>query len=66
MALKVTAGYIPADDCVLNFNQTTKEKRKSLTALHRSFNTKQRKFNSYSEDYAVLFYTYYSISIVGG
>ncbi len=26
MALKVTAGYIPADDCVLNFNQTTKER----------------------------------------
>ncbi len=64
MALKLTAGYIPAADCVVNFNQTTKEKRKSLTALYRSFNTKQRKFNSYSEDYAVLFYTYYSISIV--
>ncbi len=27
VALKVTAGYIPAADFVVNFNQTTKEKK---------------------------------------
>ncbi len=27
-ALKVTAGYIPAANCVLNINQTTKDKVK--------------------------------------
>ncbi len=30
-----------------------------------SFNKKQRKFNSYSDDYAVLFYIWLLISVVG-
>ncbi len=58
-APKVTAGYIPAANCVLNINQTTKDKEKNHCSLQKvfcSFNKKQRKFNSYSEDYAVLFY----------
>ncbi len=59
-ALKVTACYIPAADSVLNINQTTKDKDKithcSSQKVFCSFNKKQRKFNSYSEDYAVLFY----------
>ncbi len=59
-ALKVTACYIPAADCVLYINQTTKDKDKithcSSQKVFCSFNKKQRKFNSYSEDYAVLFY----------
>ncbi len=58
-ALKVTACYIPAI-YVLNINQTTKDKDKithcSSQKVFCSFNKKQRKFNSYSEDYAVLFY----------
>ncbi len=41
------------------FNQTTKDKDKithcSSQKVFCSFNKKQRKFNSYSEDYAVLF-----------
>ncbi len=56
----MTARYIPAADCVLNINQTTKDKDKithcSSQKVFCSFNKKQRKFNSYSEDYAVLFY----------
>ncbi len=57
----MTAGYIPAADCVLNINQTTKDKDKitahcSSQKVFCSFNKKQIKFNSYSEDYAVLFY----------
>ncbi len=59
-ALKVTACYIPAADCVLNINQTTKDKFKithcSSQKVFCSFKKKQRKFNSYSEDYTVLFY----------
>ncbi len=48
-------------DCVLYINnQTTKDKFKitlcSWLKDFCSFNKKQRKFNSYSEDYAVLFY----------
>ncbi len=42
MALKVTVGYIPAADQSNNKRQIQ--------------NKKQRKFNSYSEDYANLFY----------
>ncbi len=56
----MTARYIPAADCVLNINQTTKDKDKithcSSQKVFCSFNKKQIKFNSYSEDYAVLFY----------
>ncbi len=60
-ALKVTARYIPAADCVLYINnQTTKDKFQITlcTWLNDfcSFNKKQRKCNSYSQDYAVLFY----------
>ncbi len=59
-ALKVTVGYIPSVDCVLNINQTAKDKDKithcSSQKVFCSFNKKQMKFNSYSEDYAVLFY----------
>ncbi len=59
-SFKVTAGYIPAADCVLYINQTIKDKFKithcSWLKDVWSFNKKQRKFNSYSEDYAVLFY----------
>ncbi len=54
----MTARYIPAADCVLNINQTTKDKitHCSSQKVFCSFNKKQRKFNAYSEDYAVLFY----------
>ncbi len=55
-ALKVTVRYI---DCVLYINQTTKDKDKiTLCSSQKDFSSfkKQRKFNSYSEDYAVLFY----------
>ncbi len=45
---------------MLNINQTTKDTFKithcSLLKDICSFNKKQRKFNSYSEAYAVLFY----------
>ncbi len=53
-ALKVTAGYIPAADCVLNINQITKDKDKithcSSQKVFYSSNKKQTKFKS------VLFY----------
>ncbi len=58
-ALKVIASH-SCCDCVLNINQTTKDKDKithcSSQKVFCSFNKKQRKFNSYREDYAVLFY----------
>ncbi len=64
-ALKVTAGYIPAADCVLNINQTTKDKDKithcSSQKVFCSFNKKQRKFNSYSEE---LFYLHLIIQFL--
>ncbi len=45
--------------CIILIIKQQKTNSKSLSALDKdfcSFNKKQRKFNSYSEDYAVLFY----------
>ncbi len=61
VALKVTVRYFPAADCVFYINnQTTKDKFKitlcSWLKDFCNFNKKQWTFNSYSENYAVLFY----------
>ncbi len=58
VALKVTAGYIPAPIvCLILIKQQKTEKiTRCSSQVFCSFNKKQRKFNSYSEDYAVLFY----------
>ncbi len=58
--LKVTARYILAATVIYINNQTTKDKFKIILCSWGkdfcSFNKKQRKFHSYSEDDAVLFY----------
>ncbi len=52
VALKVTARYVPAADCVIYINNQTKDKFKitlcSWLKDFCSFNKKHRKFNSYN------------------
>ncbi len=58
-ALKVTARYIPAPTVCLILIKQQKTDKITLCSSQKvfcRFNRKQRKFNSYSEDYAVLFY----------